>query len=183
VKELPFLLDELDAIDIYKNGGATTDAIKAYVVGYLSKKKYTNGMIREALGIDKVYTATHLIRAGTKLSDEELTLWHNNPTRITLGHIRAIASMDRPRREKILRDHLVVRKSVRDFTALANGKTPGDLDPDIKRYQEGMTVALGAEVTIEYNPNKHSGSVTIDFHSLEAFDGLAKTLGYAPDEF
>ncbi len=72
---------------------------KAYVVAFLSGEGRSNSQIREDLGIEKVYTVTHLKRAGT-LSEEELTLWLRNPRKITLGHVRAVAKLPFSKREK-----------------------------------------------------------------------------------
>lgn len=117
MNNLPLLLDAREAIDYYHQHPGMTDAEKAYVVAFLSGEGRSNSQIREDLGIEKVYTVTHLKRAGT-LSEEELTLWLRNPRKITLGHVRAVAKLPFSKREKLLRDLLHTRTPVHKFEAL-----------------------------------------------------------------
>jgi ParB family transcriptional regulator, chromosome partitioning protein len=178
---LPFLIDADEAIDYYNSKSDLTDAEKAYVVAILSREGYSNKAIRKALGIDKVYTVTHLKRAGTSLSESELGLWHNNRTRITLGHIRAIAKLPQSKREEMLRNLLTKRTPVHKFESIAQGKSD-ERDTDIKRYECIMGEVLGRQIKIRFNATKRSGSITLDFFGLDDLDHLSQSLGFKADD-
>lgn len=182
MEHLPLLLDTREAIAFYHANPACTDAAKAYIVAFLSESGFSNRAIREALNIDKVYTVTHLKRAGLALSEAELALWHANPKHITLGHVRAIAKLPQQAREKMLRKLLVRKSPVHEFEAIAQGKIE-QRDADIKRYQERMAEVLGRPVKISYNTGKRSGSLCLDFFTLEDLDQLASALGFQAQDF
>lgn len=181
MESLPILIDAEEAIEFYNEHRNLTDAAKAYVVATLHKDGYSNTQIRKALQIDKVYAVTHLKRAGTALSEDELTLWHRNPARITLGHVRAIAKLSRVKREELLRGLLSKRTPVHVFASIAQGKID-ERDADIKRYEQVMGDVLGRQVKIRYNPAKRSGTLSLDFYALDDLDGMARALGFKSDE-
>lgn len=178
---LPFLVDADEAIDYYNSKNDLTDAERAYVVAMLSRDGYSNKAIRETLNIDKVYTVTHLKRAGTSLSESELSLWHKNPSRITLGHVRAIAKFPQSKREEMLRNLLTKRTPVHQFESIAQGKTD-DRDTDIKRYELIMGEVLGRQIRIRFNPAKRSGSITLDFFGLDDLDHISRSLGFKAED-
>lgn len=177
MSNLPDFFDAEDAIEYYKGTSHLTDAERAYVVATLTNEGFSNKSIRKALGIDKVYTVTHLKRVGTQLSQTELTLWHRNPSRITLGHVRAIAKLPAKNREHLLRTLLTQRVPVHKFEALAQAKNE-DRDTDIKRYERIMGEVLGRPIKIRFNPAKRSGSITLDFYGLDDLDLISRGLGF-----
>jgi ParB family transcriptional regulator, chromosome partitioning protein len=179
--DLPFLVDADDAIEYHNSRSSLTDAEKAYVVAVLSREGFSNKAIREALNIDKVYTVTHLKRAGTCLSESELALWHKNPTRITLGHVRAITKFQQSKREELLRNLLTTRIPVHRYEAIAQGKSD-NRDTDIKRFERIMGEVIGRQIRIKFNPAKLSGSLTLDFFDLDDLDYLAKSLGFESEK-
>lgn len=174
---LPLFLDTEEAIDYFHQHNDCTDATKSSVIAYLHNDGFKNADIRKALGIEKVYLVTHLKRAGISLSETELELWHNNSKSITLGHVRAIAKLPRFKREELLRGLLIKKTSVSKFESLAKGNDV-EKDVDIKRYEELMQSAIGRLVKIKYNKAKLSGSITIDFFSLDSLDDISKLLGF-----
>ncbi len=182
MEHLPFLTDAQEAVDFYQTNPTCTDAAKAYVVALLSNEGFSNRAIRSALNIDKVYTVTHLKRVGLALSETELALWHKNPTRITLGHVRAIAKLPRQEREKMLRKLLARKTPVHQFEAIAQGNSE-QRDVDIKRYEERMAEILGRPVKIRYNNAKQSGSLCLDFFTLEDLDHLSTSLGFQAQDY
>lgn len=181
MSNLPYLIDADEAIAFYREKSDLTDAEKAYVVAILSKEGYSNKSIRKSLGIDKVYTVTHLKRVGTLLSESELTLWHKNPSRITLGHVRAIAKLPANKREELLRNLLTKRIPVHQFEALAQGKDE-DRDADIERYERIMGEVLGRQIKIRFNQTKRTGSLTIDFYGLDDLDHISHSLGFKAED-
>lgn len=174
---LPQFTDTAEAIDYYLARPTCTDAEKALVVATLSRLGLSNKAIRQALHISHVYTVTHLKRAGTLLSDTELQLWYRNPTRITLGHVRAVAKLPQPERENLLRDLLRRNTPVHQLEALAQGKST-DHDADIARYETVMAEVIGRRVKVQYDKSKRTGSITLDFYTLEDLDRIAQALGF-----
>lgn len=181
MESLPLLIDAEEAEHFYKSHPDNTDAAKAYAIGVMSNDGYSNTEIREALEIDKVYTVTHFKRAGTLLSIDELDLWHKNPGRITLGHVRAIAKLKREKREALLRDLLSKKHSVAEYEAIGRGQEKSK-DADIKRFEQLMSEALGRDIKIQYNKAKQYGRITLGFFTLNDLDEIAEKLGFLPEE-
>lgn len=177
MKSLPLILSREDAINYYKSTSHITDAEKSYVVRILSEEGLSNKCIRQALNIQKVYTVTHYKRAGTALSDDEIELWMNNPSQITLGHVRAIAKIPRLKREPLLRELLAKKISVHQYEMIAQGKRE-ESNTDVKTYAQGMEDQLGRPVSIQYNAKKCSGTLTLGFYGLEDLDDVGESLGY-----
>lgn len=177
---LPYFVDSEEAIEHYHAHRDKNDALKAYIVGYLSKEKMSNKSIRSALGIEQVYTVTHLKRAGTLLSEDELTLWFNNPDKISLGHVRAIAKFEQSKRERLLRDLLVKKIPVQSYETLARGEKD-ERDVDIKRLEELIASQLGREVTISYSSRKKTGTISLGYYQLDDLDRIITKLGYRAD--
>lgn len=178
MRDFPFLLDADDAINHFLSNQNLTDAELAYIVATLSNDGYRNKAIREALSIEKVYTVTHLKRAGTRLTEEELRLWHKNHCRITLGHVRAIALLPQKRREELLRDLLKRKIPVHKLAAVAQGKKEAHVDTDIKRYEQFMGEVLGRNVVISYNATNSSGVLALSFYSLDDLEDVSAKLGF-----
>lgn len=178
---LPYLLDAEDAIEFFNSENCYSDAARAYVVRTLNQEGYTNLKILEALNIKKGYTVTHLKRVGLLLSEEELSLWHSNPKRISLGHVRAIAKLPRSQREELLRSLLVKKISVRKFESLAKGEM--DTDSDISRYENLMSEVIGRQVGIKFNNQKLTGTITLDFFGLDDLEVITKALGFNSQDF
>ncbi len=181
MNNLPFLINTNDAIMYYTSRTDCTGAEKSYIVAMLSREGFTNKAIRKALKIKKVYTVTHLKRVGTSLTEKELTLWHRNPDKITLGHVRAIAKLPQPKREEMLRGLLTKRTSVQKFELIAQGKSC-ERNTDIQLYERLMGEVLGRQIKIRYNPSKRSGTITLDFFTLEDLDNISLALGYNSEE-
>lgn len=183
MEELPFFVDIEDAVEFYELNPNRTNAVKAYTVAFLSKEGLANKDIRDKLKIKDVYTVTHLKRTGSLLSDTELTLWHNNPTNITLGHTRAIAKLPRQQREDLLRGLLTKKTAVHKFELIAQGKIENhEKDTDIKRYELIMSEVLGRPIKIRFNQAKKSGTLALDFFGLDDLEDLSKALGFKSED-
>ena len=177
---LPFFVDEQDAIQHYKNEECS-DAVKAYIVAYLSGRGMKNRDIRNSLGIENPYTVTHLKKAGTCLTEEQIELWNKNPRRITLGHVRALNAFKPNQREEILRNLLVRNTTGHQIRRMAKGEG-GEKNADIKKYEELMSEVIGRPISIEYDSTKKNGSLNLKFFSLEELDDLSKQLGFNADD-
>lgn len=179
---LPLLIDAGEAIEFARSNRITTDAMMALIVATISRDGYSNSEIRAALDIGPVYRVTHLKRVGLALSEDEMELWHQNPSRITFGHVRAIWKFPREDREKMLRDLLLVQTPVSEFERIARGEVE-DVDCDVNRYATLMGEVLGRGVRIKYDKSKKVGSITLDFFTLDDLEDLSMKLGYRPEEF
>ena len=180
---LPLLTDAEEAIDYYKSQPHfSSGPITAHVIRILVQDGYKNRDIREALGIEKVYTVTHFIRVSQALTDGEMDLWFNNPDRITLGHLRAIAKLDFPTREKLLRKLLVARSPVHEFESIARGDTQ-EKDVDIARFASTMSEVTGRPTDIRFNKKRKNGTITLNFYDLDDLDDLCRKLGFNPSEY
>lgn len=194
MESLPLILDTDEAIDYFNQHPNCTDAIKAYIVAFLFSEGLENADIRTALNIEKIYLVSHLKRAGNLLSEEELELWHNNPIAITLGHVRAIAKLPYKKRDELLRDLLTGKnknddkrnsKSVARYESIARSLLKGEAiekDVDIKRYEELMQGVTGRVTKIRFNHAKQSGTISLDFFSLDSLDDIAKALGFNAED-
>lgn len=177
---LPLLLDAEEAVDYARSNRITKDAVLAWIIAILSRDGYTNGDIREALDMGPVYLVTHLKRVGLALSEDEMELWYQNPVRITLGHVRAIWKLPRAEREKMLRNLLLVKTPVSEFERIARGERD-ERDYDIKRFETLMSEALGRTIRIQYKKATQTGSLTLDYFTLDDLEDVAKKLGYSPE--
>lgn len=179
---LPDLTDITDALSYWMDSQPAHPAVSSYVAGYLASKKISNKESRALMEIDKVYIMTHFRRLGTSLNRTCLELWLNNPTKITMGHARAISSMKEGEREKLLRDLLVKKQSVRQMESLVNGD-PGQRDADIQALERSMSEKVGYPITIKWSREKSIGALSIKFFSLDNLDDLSRRLGFKPDDF
>lgn len=196
LEDLPLLLDADEAIEHLKEHNCN-DAVKAYAIGIMSKDGLSNKQIRRELGIQKVYTATHYIRAGTKLSEDELRFWNENIQKveartakvhpITLGHVRVLAKYNRQIREDFLSQiekDLVDGKpiSIPSLVTLLAKKNPS-AKSDIKVLEEDIGVYLGREVFINYSKSKGTGSLRIKYYSPEDLEVLLDKLKIKREKF
>lgn len=179
---LPHLLNSDDALDVLKTTPSPSHALLALVVAELSKT-HVNRDIRTLTGIRKDYVVSHLKRAGKTLSHEQLELWHNNPTSITLGHVRALCSMLASQREHYLRKLLAVKITVGELEAIAAKRslTTGN-ESDLERYARKMGEVTGRIVTLSYRPALSMGKITLSWHGYDDLDTIAQKLGFNPQE-
>lgn len=164
-----------DAATYFVSQNHLTRAQQAYIVAFLSKHGMTNREIRSTLDIDKVYTVTHLKRTGSALSLTELELWHHNPDRISLGHVRAIAKLPLDQRESLLRQLLTQKVPVSHFEAIAKGKRI-ETDADIKRFERVIGDLLGREIEVQYNQKTGTGYLNLSFTGLDDLEQITSAL-------
>ncbi len=177
---LPDLASVDDALDYWVDEKGLGDPVAAYVAGYLKERGLSNKDSRAKMGISQTYKMTHLRRVGTSLSRTCLELWLNNPTRIGLGHARAISSLPASEREEALRDLLVNSKiGVRDLEARAKGREAA-ADMDIMRLETDMSDAIGFPVSIRWNKTAGKGDLSLRLYSLDDLEEIGRKLGYTP---
>ncbi|AHI32721.1 MULTISPECIES: hypothetical protein [Marinobacter] len=183
MERLPIFTDAAEAIEFYEATPSSwsSNLMKAWVVRHLVEDGYANADIRDALKIRKKYVVTHLIRVGKSLSLEEFQLWAQYPVSITFGHMRAIASLPYPTRRDLLKLLLKTKTTVSQLEQIARGKKL-DNETDIRKLERDISDHTGQPTRIRFNHKKKSGSITVDFFSLDEFDFLCEKLGYKPSD-
>ncbi len=183
MKRLPLLTDTGEAVTFYESTPTawSSNLMKAWVVRHLVADGYSNADIRHAMRIKKKYVVTHLIRVGKSLSLDEFDLWSDNPSRITFGHMRAIASLPYSTRIDLIKLLLKSKTTVAQFEKIARGKK-SESDVEIRWLEKDISEHIGQPTRIRFNHKKKTGSVTVDFFSLDEFDDLCRKLGYKPNE-
>lgn len=181
---LNHIVDAPSALEVLEKEPKASEAEIAKCIAILRAQGYTNRQVREIVGM-KNYMISHLKRVGQHLCDEALQLWHNNPNRITLGHVRAITTMPADQQVQLCRDLLVKHITVRQFEQLASNKITS-VDDDMARYlaqlQERMSNTIGRPVSITTRANGRSGKITLDWFDFDDFDNLCQQLGFNSQE-
>ncbi|PLX42053.1 MAG: chromosome partitioning protein ParB [Deltaproteobacteria bacterium] len=96
---------------------------------------------------------------------------------ITAGHARAILSAPAADRLKLMKTIIARGLSVREAEAAANKPArkkpaPKRKDADTKALEERISRALGSRVTLKTGRKKGSGTLTINYDSLDDLDRL-----------
>ncbi len=178
---LPLLVDAQEALEYLSKTHAPNDALLAYIVRILVKDGYSNSRIGQVLGLSKGYTVTHYKRCGLRLSEPELSLWFNNPERITLGHARILASIPDSDRDHWMRTVIKSRLPIASLKAQIHGqKDPADVD--IAKYAERMSDHIHRGVSIKFDKTSYCGKITLDYYGLEDLDDIAQKLGFEAAE-
>jgi hypothetical protein len=182
---LPDFLDTKDAIDTYNNERHPTDALKAWVVGYLSSQRLKNKEIRESLHIRHDYEVSHLKKVARGLTYELLTLWHKNPDALKLGHMRAITSMPKRVREDTIRNALRHKITVHQLEEKSSALKRGEFKASTSAtasLAEKMGTHIGRTVKIKSDPRKKMGSITLSWTNFADLDDICKRLGFDTTE-
>ncbi len=181
---LPWFLERQDALDALNSPVKPSQALLALVVAMLSQDS-TNREIRAITGIQHAYTVSHLKRAGKTLTYEQLELWHANPTRITLTHVRALCGMPAQQRDQWLHKLLATRIPSTQLEAVAAKRQPSDLgnESDLERYARKMSEATGRVITLSYRPALQTGKITLSWHGYDDLDDIAKKMGFIPSDY
>lgn len=106
---------------------------------------------------------------------------------LSMGHARALAGIDDPRRQLALarlavRRNLSVRQVeslVQDtaFDAAEPKRTKPTLDRHLLEVETALAKALGVRVSLRSGKRKNSGRIIIHFGSLDEFERIAERLG------
>ena len=123
---------------------------------------------------------TNLLRLLNLLPEVQALLEEGS---IEMGHARALLSAD-PKKQLGLAKEVVKKSlSVRQTEALVGGKKQSGQtrkgaqpkDPNTKKLEKDLSESLGAEVSIKHN-KKGKGSLTINFESLDALQGVLERI-------
>ncbi len=111
---------------------------------------------------------------------------------ITVGHAKALLAITNSMQRRRLAE-AAIRKgwSVRTLEQRVSGLTnrskaggldgPVALDPHLQDLQRQLGEHLGTKVAIAQGKKKGTGRLTIDFYSLDQFDGLMQRLGFVSE--
>ncbi len=181
---LPYFVEREDALNALKGPEKPSEALLALIVAELARES-PNREIRVITGIKQVYTVSHLKRAGKTLTHEQLELWHNNPKRITLTHVRALCRMRSQQREQMLRKLLSTKMTSAELEAIAAKRQTSDLgnESDLDRYARKMGEVTGRVVSLSYRPALQSGKITLSWQGYDDLDELSLNLGFDSSEY
>ena len=179
MKLLPEVHSQEDVDDLLGYQPVEDLPVLALIAAYLADEGMTNASIRKTIGIESVYECSHLIRIGRVISKENLELWLNNPSRIRLGHVRAISRIPIERQSEIMRRLLVKRIPVGELELMAKGGF--EQPPDIARFEKLLSEAAGRVVEVRVKPRKKSGKLILEFYDFDDLDALARQLGLDKD--
>ena len=96
--------------------------------------------------------------------------------RIDMGHARAVLALGHSDQDKLIREAIAKKLSVRSVEAAVNkrGSKPKNTqrqDNDTIRLKNELSEKLGAEVSINHNQSG-KGKITISYKSLNELDGI-----------
>ena len=96
--------------------------------------------------------------------------------RIDMGHARAVRALGHSDQDKLIREAIAKKLSVRSVEAAVNkrGSKPKNIhkqDNDTIRLKNELSEILGAEVSINHNQSG-KGKITISYKSLNELDGI-----------
>jgi ParB family chromosome partitioning protein len=135
---------------------------------------YTQEQIAEKVGKDRASVANYMRLL--KLPPSVQKMISNGD--LSMGHARAIISLDDPEHQevlakKIISEKLSVRK-IEKMVAQTKNKTEKKnrqpMDPDLMALRDELVGLLGTKVNISGNPNK--GTLKISYYSLEELNRI-----------
>ncbi len=152
---------------------------------------WTQQQAGERVGLDRA-TIANLLRLNEL---DQFTSACVRDGRLTQGHAKALLSIDTPQlrrslAERALHDEWSVRQLEREVQrAKSAAGAPISSAPSTTRkasvpisdLERRLGVFLGTKVAIRKGRKSGSGSMTIQFFSLDQFDGLLNRLGFDPN--
>lgn len=116
---------------------------------------------------------------------------------LSFGHAKVLAALlDSPRRQtdlarRTVADGLSVRQLERLVAAGKRGAIETDTQQPAPKHmppayvldmEERLTQAIGTKVSIRPGRAKHTGTIQVEYYSLDDFDRISASLGLRPDE-
>ncbi|MBX3356561.1 MAG: ParB/RepB/Spo0J family partition protein [Phycisphaeraceae bacterium] len=144
--------------------------------------------IADAVGLDRV-TVTNLIRI-TELDGRSLDLVRHG--KLSAGHARALLGIKDVATRSLLADTAIMEEwSVRtlerevqrssdraESKSVSRGTSPAPIrSAHLSAMEDQLSRTLGTRVHLQLGRKKGAGRMTIEFHSLEQFDGILARLG------
>ena len=153
--------------------------------------KLTHQDLAERVGLDRS-TITNFTRLNTL---DEYTREMVRAGKISLGHAKVLLAItnDEARAElatRAIRQDWSVRELERHIQQLRETRSgavsaPASIQskpPHLADLQQRLGEHLGTKVRIRQGAKKGTGSITIDFYSLDQFDGLMERLGFSTSD-
>lgn len=107
-----------------------------------------------------------------------------NQSKLSMGHARALAGAPQPKQLELALESIKGNLSVRALEARLrklDGSAPRAVGATPDRYlaniERQLADHLGNPVRLSWEPGGR-GSLTIEFHSLDAFDGVCERMGF-----
>jgi ParB family chromosome partitioning protein len=144
---------------------------------------HTQEQLATAMGKSRSHIANAMRLLG--LPQEVLDLLRDG--RLTAGHARALITTEDPTslaRQIVARGLSVreVEKLVKTGTGTKTGSStsvPPSKDADTRALEADLSAALGMAVTIDHDPDKAKGKITLIYKDLEQLDDLVRILNTA----
>ena len=145
--------------------------------------------VANQLGIDRA-TVSNLLRLRDADADTREAIQEGL---ITQGHAKALLGCQELSRRKVLlgkcvREGWSVRETERQVQALPieSGGSSKRVDraaptAHVVDLEKRLSLHLGTKVALKLGRKKGQGRVTLDFYSLEQFDGLLEKMGFDPN--
>ena len=136
--------------------------------------------IKKELGLSR-YELSHLKRLDKHLSETSKQLIHKN--KLSEGHAKALARLRGSQQDKLLRDTIQKRWSVRVLeqavSAQLDGEEFNDRSTDALYYEQlsnHVSEQIGHPAKIFPDKTQGNGQITITYYGLDSFDGILKRL-------
>lgn len=139
-------------------------------INYLQSCKTPSKEIKSTLGISRS-ELSHLLRTDAKLDEHVKDLIRRN--KLSLGHAKAIARLSGAQQDRLTRDVISKRWSVRraeaEVRAALSGKTLSD-----NAYYEQLSETISDQVgqPVKIIPDGSKGCIQIEYFSFEDFDNI-----------
>ena len=149
----------------------------------------THQEIADLVGLDRSSVSNHLRLCDLDRDAREALI----AKQIDMGHGRALLAVHDPSlRKRLLHAAIAEGLSVRELerrvraataqTPKSDGAKPQDpLTMHMRDLERGLGTHLGTKVAIQPGARKGTGSLTIEFYTLDQFEGLLDRLGYRPE--
>ena len=169
--------DSEEAIEALE-AGALDVIERSEAIAFVMDEGVSSSKLSKLLGM-KDYKLRHEARVGKKLIPEVKEFVRKR--RLSFAHARVIASFNDDEQEKVARDAIMRRSSVRSLEALRKGYDDR-LDRETEKYFERLATFLsdhtGQVISIKPNKkNKNAGEITIKYFDLTGFDSACDRLG------
>lgn len=145
----------------------------------------THQEIADAVGLDRTSVTNHLRLLDLDEASRDVV----RQGLLSMGHARALLGVtDVKDRARLLRQVVAQGWSVRELERRVRQRgpetpaaaPPGARSAHMRDLERRLAAHLGTRVDIRPGRKKGSGTVSIDFHSLDEFEGLCERLGFKP---
>lgn len=142
--------------------------------------------IAKKMGEDRATVANYIRLLG--LGDDAVAMIASGA--LSTGHGKALLAVSDPKTQVDLataaaRDGWSVRRLEatiqRKREPSGRSRKPASRRPAVQEMEQRLAAAVGTRVVVREGRKRHSGSITIEYYSLDDFERIASILGVAPE--